>query len=602
MKPTTLSTLPGPILAEIFSGEHTSHLIINLWQCGDSLLNRKFAQDITYLDLKDTITKADTCFPSVVFCLKNLRSLSIDRRLRNFEDSQHELASKLRQLECSKLEILEIYCGVIVDVFLEDCARPGQDSTSSLDLSLQFPALRHLSISTPTRQTLQHIAPNLPPNLTYLEATGLDITLDSGSVFASLPRCLKTWNGRFSISATRDGKKCHDNALILSELRRIFRDPPPSLTTIACIEMSEMTEVYNFDFLPKTLNVSNGLFRFPDLTMEQLGSIPHVTKKIIISDFSNEWTTQNPSLPEWMALLPKRLVNLQFSPTNMMSTEFIKLLPRSLKTLCSSGSHSRSTIDWSEMLNPDVWPPGLTRLELPTERISNEAKKCLPATLTYLGCGHEETELYIPPNLKSLMMTITSSKLEFYPQSRLMELAIAQSALLTTGEIDMDSLELPGDSLQQLTLMYGFQFIYDLTSDFLPRRVATLNLTQFKMDWFIHLPRTLTNFTCLGLTRLPKINDHNEPVDYFSTLPPQLKRLELRGALPMIFDRRTFPAVSFSSLHHLIELRCASIGNFHSDVLLHLQSIKALTLEVTHQNEMTLAFEASHPYSNLRYK
>ena len=595
MEPTILSKLPASILAEIFSGDHISFLVVSLWQCGDSLLNEKLARNITSIDLKATQRHFHGFLPPMLYSLKSLRSLSLDRGDLMFQVDGIDLIRQILRLDISKLEILKFGSRQLSRYYALNFARPGDPSPSLLDLSVTFPALRSLTLYQHVRSPVVSTLPNLPPNLTYLESPGIGLTLESESVFAPLPRCLETWNTHISISVVGTNAN-RDSSLIRSKLHRIFHDLPPSLTNISRITTDNIPTSLCFDYLPKTLYIEQSLFELHFLTMEVLRSIPPVTKKIRIMSFSWE---NRPSTAEWTASLPAHLERLELDPC-LITTDLIPLLPRSLKVLFGYGSSLDRLLNWDEV-PAHIWPPGLTHLHLPTEAIPNAARKCFPASITRLYCRHDENDFFIPPHLKRFKVFVMHhiKNIEFYPQSNLDEPARAEQHI--PGKPNLDSIVLPGDSLQRLNLRFSKSALFHVESDFLPRNLTKLGIGRFSINWFEKLPRTLTTFKCTDLIDIPSSIDSAHPRDYFSTLPPLLKKLTLNGYPDNYDSRPTYPAVSFASLPHLTELECIRIGWFESKVLQHLHSVKKLLLQLPKKTEATEATLPSHPYWTLLY-
>lgn len=591
MEATTLSKLPGAILDEIFKGEHSSFLVVTLWKCGDSLLNNKLARDITYIDLKDTQTQFASSFPTMLSRLSSLRTLRIDRGSFKLMPPKGDLATQLSMLTTSGLEIFKISSSDSTALFRAFIGSGGP-KTPIKSLVGSFDALRSLSLpnSLPA-----NAIPDLPPNLTFLEAPGFDITLASAPIFSALPKHLETWHGQFNISPMDGQNVIKDAELVRSALQRIFADPPPHLSTIFCIMTKSKPFDYwpsnvGFSYIPRTINVAEGLYRLDCLTMDELRTIPPVTTKIIISGLSEEWKSHPPQPAEWMALLPLHLERLEFEGQPIpFSLEFLRHLPRSLKKLTTSGLSALRELRWcDEMKAPGFWPPGLTDLALYCEGITTEAIACLPASISTFWWHLDEKNVAFLPNLKTLTLNVSQNEIVFYPQSVLDHAAASHVEQGLPGKFDLDSASLPGDSLETLHLFFSYAMPFNLDNDFLPRRLKKLSLHRFRMDWFEKLPRTLTFFSCSDLRNLPIFNDSTEPRDYFSALPSGLVELMLRN--DEIEKRSRWPALCFSSLPHLKELLCYDLGWFDTEVLANLPIIKRLIIDITSFSDKTASF------------
>lgn len=394
MEAVSLSKLPVPILADIFDRDFSSFLVVSLWKCGDSTLNRKLVRAVTSLDLKDTKGDPTSRYPKLISGLTNLRSLRIDRGGDLLTATADELAHEMSLLDGSKLETLTILSPTAEQVYRRCLAHPGSTSASLLDLSFKFPALRSLTLASFMYAEPVNALPHLPPNLSFIRAAGLNVALDSGSAFASIPRFLETWYGKFSITPKNPFQ---DVSEIRSELTQIFKHLPPRLATINWIQPYSMPASLGFDYLPKTLNVLKGLFDFNYLTMDLLRSLPHAVKSITISGFSDSWWAQEPRAADWMALLPLQLERLELNlPMPILSVELLKHLPRSLKSFKSLGfTFGPGAVEWDavvETITPLFWPPGLTELELPGERMPAEVVKSLPANMKILRYRQAEEE------------------------------------------------------------------------------------------------------------------------------------------------------------------------------------------------------------------
>ena len=349
-----------------------------------------------------------------------------------------------------------------------------------------------------------------------------------------------------------------------------------------------------FAHLPKTLNIS-GLFDFNYLSMGVLPTIPPATKKISITGFSDAWWANEPSTAEWMALLPMHLEDFALRlPSFSLSFDHIRCLPRTLKTFTWGMRSNDSSPNWKDKADPSIWPPTLTRLLLMGETVPNEVKKCLPATLMHLECGHDEKEIVVLPSLNTLSLQVNHPKIEFFPQSLLTD------DLMMDLPGDLSSKLLPGDNLRDLVLEFSDnipfteEMPFDLNNDFLPRNLVQLQISRFPMNWFDKLPRTLTSFNCGGLTGLPDIDVNSEPRDYFSALPTRLTSLMLnKSYLSEDPKKPIFPAISFSSLPYL-QVLVFDLGWVDPQVVDHLQFARIVQLELTHPTDATDAFESAH--------
>ena len=149
---TTLSQLPGDILAHLIHISDLSPAVIALWKTGNSILNSKLAKSITHVSLKDEIWSSTSRWPTCLSKLQNLRHLSINRSNSYLMSSSAQLSAEIRQLS-PKLQLLRLHSEDAPKAFFNYAADDtiintlySKGSSRLFDMQAAFPTLETLEV------------------------------------------------------------------------------------------------------------------------------------------------------------------------------------------------------------------------------------------------------------------------------------------------------------------------------------------------------------------------------------------------------------------------------------------------------------------------
>lgn len=431
-----LASLNLDLLALIFASKQHSFLVLPLWLCGDVVLNRKLAQCITMIDLKDSREESKSLFPRLLFSFPNLRHLSLDRGYYNLGASIRELQQLLLQLPTSRLETLKIRCAeaqTVLRVLEEDYAtneddnnangigddrvedpsaestsrgrrdeddfgedEDGLPSTELLDLKSIFPRLTTFKlvaeefigddygyyygqVSNQLPTIFGADLAKLPSSLTQFSGTVINlcrIIPNVDSLFEKLPPSITA----LKIDLRLEPK---DQSRPLGPfLHRLWSNCPPSLTTLRSFSLISNVHV-SIDYLPKSL--SKGSFDIPTLLPSDLKLLPPHLEILSVPFDSADVELGYAS--DWASDLPPHLKSLYISLIPP-SFDLFARLPKSLTSLYMEERSPDFEYDLLESAiarNPDnFWPPQLQVFKFPEWMLPMDKIGLLPRTVTHL--------------------------------------------------------------------------------------------------------------------------------------------------------------------------------------------------------------------------
>lgn len=570
-----LSQLSATLLDQIL-GPQLSYAFLDLWLCGDRLLNAKLCAGLSSVDLIASGAVKNR-FPRAVLELRALRHFKLYSHF-NLKDSSKIWPVILRALP-SSLKSLSLGIGLIRTI-LHNYEPQGENPEPLLshyggsispmvELCTLFPHLEVLSIDAWIISSASDLLA-LPTTLTHLSCDQLVIDYKALAHtdykgIGLLPRALIRLDCEVQFS-----RSPADTAMFLAD----WALAPPNLEFIRGI-----TGIYvnTYDWLPRTLRQIVEIAR-PKWTLARARSLPPMLEDWELSEcdhatFAAEGT-------DWAAECPQTLKTLLLGMS--LSSASLSHLPRSITSIVSYmyvlwkdvrecmerlGDGSLTEKSYS------IWPSSLAHFSGNGSSISDVI--LLPRGLRGLKLRMdtlpEENDfehwcLHFPPSLESLSMTFDRlyeelGVVSFQPlPSSLTELDLESAQDIV---FDIPSLEqsLPA-SLQALSLpITAIPWKSSSTPLVLPSGLTQLRVAAWRFSWnFLSLPATLTDFVVSNL-----LDCANEGEDFAAGLPQSLTAL--------VFDKPnaakpiTFSASSFKTLPHLRNLSIVRLGLFPSATL-----------------------------------
>lgn len=349
-----LEQLPIELLERILS-PHFSWAAIELWKCGNGILNSKLARGaVKYMDLRDFSGDSTGRWPR---CIKHfkLESLSISRPIGLCTDYMllqqvRKLSKNLKHLSITAESAPKaLFSRIALSIDGNDYRSDDSGDEDFEDLSLddvwkiaeKFPKLETLEVCGGSDDTsiVANFFHLLPRSLTHLKIANVLLKVKDPKVFAKLPPGLK------HLELPLD-------TIDMDAMEHL----PPSLTQIASsLSYSAHLALYEAPmFLPN-------LIAFPTRGGER---VPKEMVEVLLEDQSLlDW----PASMHYMLIvgiqssllkLPPNLTSLNFSATYGMDIDAERLrmvFPRTLTTI------QGASINWTDIEILD-WPPQLTSL------------------------------------------------------------------------------------------------------------------------------------------------------------------------------------------------------------------------------------------------
>ena len=576
----SIMDFPSEVLSQIFGSEYSSCLVIKIWLCGSSTLNKKLSNGLSRLDL--SLHRFATCkFPRLVSEFGNLRQFAISSPDNLMNDPSHwtgamkSLPKTLVSLSLSSPDCRHCLTDYeATDAMVSTKSSPGpptsaEDLQPVLDLTPLFPCLQALSISA-DGSIPSHRFTKLPTSLTELSAyISLIYRSPDESLcrpLSQLPRGLLTLTRppRFEIwnrGLSEDGVR-----LARADLLNV----PPHLQTMI---LSGLPAPILRDFwLPQSLTklivpILPAFSLTPALARRMPPNLRTLKIGVDIDSFVEPHTN-------WVAHLPRTLTSVAPFPNDHSSdfTTFSHSLPPNLEKirLFSYDDDENATpfgdwscIETSEVENGKHWPKSLTVMKLDKFHIKLSDIARLPRTLLKLSVRVasptndaktiEFDAKHFPPHLTDLTLRLSGSskweplKLLYLPTSQKRRLS---GDIGHAGDLEKDSSSNnSGDSLvTDVASMELTCFLKHLTS---------LNISTWHCDWFKLLPRGLKHFVVLavpGLAESPLLASH----DAFKDLPTTLRYLTLGESIRN--ETEPTPKIPPQRLDHLSSLAWLDIS------------------------------------------
>lgn len=544
-----LDSFPPEILAQILFGECSSYLVFHLIKCGDASLTRKLLRYVEYIDLKDSRRVSRSRYPKLLSGFPNLRYLSIDRPTIFLGNDPIELLAEFEKLPLSKLETLKLTTHDWFPALMVFSANiPDEGFNIHLRLMERFSALTTLSLGVSRLPCKAKILRSLPPTLTCLSGSTLEISTPSEPIFSSLPRSLEVLDTLVSV--------------LVEPSAALYESPPPNLHTIESIYCLQ-SKVTNLIWLPRTLKRCSLKSSFT-ITIESLRSLPpqlELTKSI-----SLQYSQIGAGGSVWSAGISAKIRTLELSkaaPNDAIDdSQVLPYLPSSLTSLSLV-----PILIWVYNVVWDFtvvknWPKDLTALTIMPATISSSTLTALPSTIKQLTIGPWTLEKFggdqLPNALTRLELHLNCfSELDFTSDlpSTLKRLTIKSKAL----DLPLSNLRLPEGLLYLKTncLLTPKVFPSPSSQIQLPSTLQTLRLSFWHFSHFGELPRSLTELEVVELSLPTELSDAQDGRDAFADLPSGLQFIKLRGLLPV---ELTWSRDTFSSLKHPKRLNLNHLG------------------------------------------
>jgi hypothetical protein len=446
-----LSELPADVLDHILQHE-ISHCAIELWKCGDRVLNQRLARGgVTAIKLSDPNSYSTSRWPRMLEKLLQLRSLSVHRESIRLDDVDTIRSSLLKM--SPNLESLQLCFGMSIEVIMEpllsedyiqylfiddsnDGSSPSipttfiSDSTARkmLPIANIFPKLKKLDIagepqdytpmtnldSLPDSLTSLHIrfcshwdifdASILPRGLQTLEL-GKMMVLTTNEAVASLPPSLTDLPGSVRLPSTSEAVNMLPPSLTNIGCFTHFRAPaatifvPPSLLSLKFLYNINLTEEwFSIQLPPHLTTLMLPTHMEATVTGKLLSSFPHTLTYLRLSD-SIDWSSITSED------FPRALHTLWSTADHSMGPQHLCLLPPQLASfICfiSLGS-------WDKHGLEDL-PPSLTSLDLTSFIPELTANAPLPRGLQSFRAPGAPSSIeattrlvsFLPPSIKLL--------------------------------------------------------------------------------------------------------------------------------------------------------------------------------------------------------
>lgn len=507
---SALTKLPNDLLAEILHARR-SDAALRLWKCGSGPLNRKLAQCVETIELKDNSPLSTSRWPKALAQFKRLRKLVV-RRPDHRLDTLDKLREGLKSLSPT-LEHLELSCIFSLVAFY----KPESVQAVKNKWAVRLPELetthqpvyrRSATFDGIAMWDLQSTFPHLQTlviggQLAFL--SGIQLQLLSDRDFAALPRSMTCLD-----LSTRSPRETYS-----AQSWKCFDQLPRGLKTLR-IPLTKTNDPFltseNLKTLPPTLTELSGMdyLAAHDTTLdssELVQALPPTITKMEGTTFPNSWALpsnfvdcvldRKTPLP-----LPFTLTSVHISHTNITGHDLAKL-PRTVTKLFLDQPFLAQDLQASH------FPAFLLHFESLCH-IPSPVLALLPLTVTSVTClasKMDDMDSYfgaLPPRLKVL---------DFYPHRDKFVLASA-TASLPRG---LTTLELPGCDARDSVDTFVAGLPPKLTS-------LALHLSLGPSPWHpwvdaraLSWPNTLTE---LVLFRAPL------DLEYWKSLPPILTRLE----------------------------------------------------------------------------
>lgn len=611
-----LNKFPLELLALIVSSRDLSFLVVNLWNCGNKILQSRLVRVVTDVHL-EAYENSGSHFPLLLSQLTHMRYLCVKSPNLLVEDPTNwppivqSLTGTLETLCIETPQPFVAFTNFAHGATSSDPARIQSQYPRGLshffDVGCLFPRLETLSLGFAFLNSLDF--PGLPSTLTRLHAT-FSMPYSQHQHFMSvLPRTLLRLEGTVCI---------HGSAASINDISLDWLCSPPKLEHVGEIQIFGVVNLFDdLSWLPRSLTDVKSLPEPPSgISAGWLRSLPPLIQSLSLKD------VQLPSFEalqtNWIFELPRYLTSLnvegQASALTRLRTigQELSHLPRTLTRYCTSQGNFtdwnaiQEAIDahhdhqWSQNRQADAenddgrsfWPPNLTAMELPRESILPAFMHLLPRTLHHLviGIGSdskkgvliEEHFLDYFPRLTSLKILINTLASPTHLLRRLPP-GLTRLELRDGFESGNKVMEsglklLVGTEITDFTLGLWRSNHRNVTTPLpLPSKLTRGDLYQWHVDWNSALPRSLTSLVIRTIEGL------NSPAiakgEMFYRLPPHLTRLKIHNRMINKGDAALPSQRLLSALPYLTKLSICCLGKFDSSMIRELPpSLRSLKM------------------------
>lgn len=624
------------ILDLILGYADSSHHLIVLWKCGNSILNVKLAKGITYLNLSAN-PRLPTPLPNVVFHLRSLRSFTLQctentiGKHSSWSNALEALPERLEALHIQSARDLPSFCDIptIASVTAGPTNRlePSQPEQAPMSIiKRRFTSLKTLQV-----RITQFSLSSLPSSLTHLIDIEIVCSLYNAPIISILPRALRYLDGTVQIGFSPDDSL---NASIYQD----WTGSPPQLAYIRSIKW--INGPSNMAWLPRSLKRGQ-IQGIGDASWTPLKArtVPPRLENLTITELTRSFFEEEGL--DWVAELPHELIELSFVNQGsrsiypiVISANQLALLPRTLTSLNLS---TRAEIDWHSLREAheisssefyprdlstavntsdldethvveahkveiapkfDLWPPKLAFLSVAIESNVAGTAHLLPATLTSLKLSTKNLrgkfayyiasrvvevsvgELSHCRSLSKLFLEIAARDTDCMAFKGELPPSITLLAVSGAEGLDRSSFENLPDSITQLSalLFQGDQAGVNEAYWKLPAMIRTLKVNRWRGEWFSSIPRSLRTFITSSLHG-SKFPFSGEVRDYFQELPPQLEVLVFTSS--KVDPKWSTSNDSFSTLKRLVKLFIPKDLVFPSKILRNLpRTLTTITLNL----------------------
>lgn len=555
-----LNQFPADVLGHILRIGCFSQAIIDLWNCGDSILNAKLASGVTSLKLKSL--RPNPFLPAMLFELKGLRSLSLTSTCK-FAATHVEwvaILSKLPQ-HLKTLNIRFPNAPALFDTGVETSYARG--SATFMDLGRLFPKLEKLGVYSNTwvGETFETTAlAALPSTLTSFATMEITFCEEKGHTSALLPPHLRKLNACVQIKSQGSPRPW-----LLSELEYI-----------SYFQLIDEDCIADCSWMPRSLTCF-AVHPWFMLTPSLLRSLPPKLTLLSVQDirsslFAAEHTT-------WQAMVPPSVTELHFNDN--LADWGLQRLPHSIKNVVDlgnfPGSYLRSLGSQAEM--DAFWPPNLHSMLNVTFRY--EDVQFLPKTLQTLSVDFwapaDPTSPEFANGLKfDFLPYLTDLTIKCLP-SELKILRFPKSLktlnLIESEGVGKDTLnELPSTLTALATQVKGFGDDSNRPWE-LPSHLTDLHLRQWNCEWMYLIPPTAKELRIDHLHGV-RNSDSAQRSLIIENLPIGLESLVLSGddGVSPVGPNTHISSHVFQTLNSLRSIQIQQFGCFASRVLRYLPS------------------------------
>lgn len=498
---TTLSALPSELFSLILHSD-ISFMAIDLYKCGDALLNHRLRKAELHISLKDHRFGSTSRWPKCLSKFRCLRSLSIVRPdwpiLPSSVELRKEIATLAPSLERLELDICDSAGLFDVSVVKADSA----DSNASFCIADSFVDLRHLLIRSSSNNeaefviTNESLARQLPVGLSTLcldlpgSLSGL-----SNDLAALLPRHLE------ELSIQVDSLSMAHN--LPTSLRRVsyVLDYATTISEklLPCLEnmtIHNLDRNFDFSILPENLkSLEIDYSTLVSWSPEQIASLPRNLELLRGSNLNLDWPAldemsqnKNENAPKQVSW-PPTLATLALSCLSLPDETYLKYLPSTLTSL--------QNVECKQLQN-HYQAPSATSMH--TDDDDAESATCLlPKGLKQLHLSGiaAPNHLELPSGLTDLRLDLPT-KLKFTREQFALPKSLTRFEARTWHSMWFSNF--PASLLEVHVGSIGDLKVQDL--EYLPANLRVLELKEGKLQIVKSVP-SLTRFTNLHTLTLP---------------------------------------------------------------------------------------------------